>query len=148
MPINKRNAPGGKVQDPSTIANATYNEQSGAQKNMEVGRHLLALPDGSGGYTTNATTARKLLMGKCLAVFNNSATVAAVTLGDDTYPPTAQAAGVVQASTAGRNIGIPCTPNDWTYIAMNDQNQVIASAATLLVFVIDDYSTIQQEASR
>ena len=146
MAKNQRVFPGQATQDPSSITVATYNEVSGAQKNTDVGRHLLALNDGAGGWTTDATTVRKLpSKGRNLAVYNNNTAIAAVTLGDSTYVPTAQAAGAVQAATAGRNVGIPCTPGNWTYIACGEQDQVIASAATLLVFLIDDATSIKTE---
>lgn len=149
MAKTQRNFPGQAVQDPSAIANNTYNEAAGSQKNSEVGRALLALNDGSGGFTTNATATKKLpAKGKNIAVYNNAATVASITLGDGSYVLASQAAGVVQASTNGRSVGIPCEPNAWTYIACNDQDEVIASAATLLVFLISDATSIKQEASR
>lgn len=149
MAKNQRTFPGNKVQDPSTIANHTYNEQSGAQKNMEVGRKLLPLGDGASGYTTDATTAKKLpSKGKNLAVYNNAGAVGSVTLGTNTPALVSQAPGAVQASTNGQSVGIPCTPNDWTYIAAGEHDWVIASAATLLVFIIDDNSSIVQEAVR
>lgn len=138
-----------KVQDPSAISNLTYNEAAGAQKNMEVGRHLLPLTDGAGAFTTDATTARLLpSKGRTLAVYNNAGAVGAITLGSATYVPTAQVAGAVQAATEGQNVGIPCAANSWTYIACGQQDQVISTAATLLVFLVDDDTFIRQEAVR
>lgn len=149
MAINKRTIPGPATQDPSTIAAHTYNEASGAQKNAEVGRHLMPLQTGATTWSTNATTAVKLpSKGKNLAVYNNANAVGSITLGDTDFVPTSQAPGAVQASTNGRNVGIACAPNDWTYIACGDQDQVIASAATLLVYLIDDPTSIKTEASR
>lgn len=149
MAKSQRTFPGNKVQDPSTIANHTYNEMSGAQKNTEVGRHLQPLRINATTWSTDATTAVKLPeKGRNLAVYNNAGAVGSITLGDATYPPTSQAPGAVQATTEGRNVGIACPPNDWTYIACGDQDQVIASAATLLVYLIDDPTSIKQEAAR
>lgn len=149
MAKNQRNFPGQAVQDPSAIANLTYNEQSGAQKNTEVGRKLIALPDGASGFTTNATTAKKLpKKGANLAVYNNAAAVGSITLGTNDPALVSQAPGAVQASTNGQSVGIACPPNDWTYIACGDLDWVIASAATLLVYLIDDVSSIKQEAAR
>lgn len=150
MAINKRTIPGPATQDPSTIAAHTYNEASGAQKNMEVGRHLMPLQTGASTWSTQANSAAVILpsKGRCLAVYNNAAAVGSITLGDTQFPPTSQAPGVVQATTNGRNVGIACPPNDWTYIACGDQDQVIASAATLLVYLIDDPTSIKTEASR
>jgi hypothetical protein len=148
LALFKRVLSGPAVQDPSTIAAHTYNEAAGAQKNTEVGRHLLAIGDGASGYTTNATTARKIPRGKCLAVYNNANAVGSITLGDDAVALVSQAPGAVQANTNGRSVGIACAPNDWTYIACAEQTQVIASAATLLVYMIDDSSTVAQESTR
>lgn len=149
MAKNQRNFPGDKVQDPSSIANLTYNEAAGAQKNTEVGRKLLPLPDGASGYTTNATTAKKLpKKGANLAIYNNAAAVGSITLGTNTPALVSQAAGVVQASTDGQSVGIACTPNDWTYIACGELDWVVASAATLLVYLIEDNTSIKQEAAR
>lgn len=149
MAKNQRVFPGNATQDPSAIAVATYNEQAGAQKNTEVGRKLLPLGDGAGGYKTNATVATKLpAKGKNLAVYNNAATAGVITLGTNTPALTSQALGAVLAGTDGQSVGIPCTPNDWTYIACGELDWVIASAATLFVFVIDDNTSIKTEAAR
>lgn len=146
QPFFKRVIPGPATQDPSTIAAHTYNEPAGARKSAEVGRHLLPLNSG-GTPTTNATTAIVVGKGKNLAVYNNSNAVGSITLGDSNNVPTAQAPGAVQASTT-QNVGIACAPNAWTYIALADQDQVIASAATLLVYLIDDPTSIKQEATK
>jgi len=149
QPFFKRVIPGPATQDPSTIAAHTYNEPAGARKSTEVGRHLLPISDGAGGWTTNATTARIVGKGKNLAVYNNANAVGSITLGDSTDAPVSQAPGVVQGSTQrNQNVGIACAPNSWTYIAMADQDQVIASAATLLVYLIDDPTSIKQEATK
>lgn len=149
MPSNKRNFPGEKTQDPSSIANLTYNNQAGAQKNSEVGRKLLPLGDGASGWTTNATTAKKLPgKGRNLAVYNNAGAVGSITTGTNTPALASQAPGAVQASTNGESVGIACAPNDWTYIACSEHDWVIASAATLLVYLIDDDTSIRQEAAR
>ena len=154
MAINKRTIPGPATQDPSTIAAHTYNEPAGAQKNTEVGRHLKPLNINATSWTTDATTVRTLpSKGKNLAVYNNAGAVGSITLGFSAnsgteLTPVSQAPGAVQAATAGQNIGIACPPNDWTYIACAEQDQVVASAATLLVYLIDDPTSIKTEASR
>lgn len=145
MAKQQRVIPGQSTQDPSSIAAIQYNEPSGAQKNLSIGPNLVALPDGSGGYTTNATTAIRLRAGKNLAIYNNAGVVGSITLGTDAVPPVSQAPGAVQASTNGKSVGIPCPPNAWTYISTNTMTQVIASAATLLVFVIEDPTYINVE---
>lgn len=149
LALFKRVLNGAMVQDPSTIAAHTYNEASGAQKNTEVGRHLMPLQTGAATWSTDATTAVRLPgRGKNLAVYNNANAVGSITLGDDQFAPVSQAPGAVQAATNGRNVGIACPPNEWTYIACGDQNQVIASAPTLLVYLIDDETSLKKEATR
>lgn len=141
-----RQVSGISVVDPSTLNNLTYNNAAGAEKNTDVGRHLLALGDGASGFTTDATTARILpSAGRNLAVYNNSAAIHAITLGY-ANTVTARAAGV--AGAVADDVGIACAPNDWTYIACSDQNWVIADTNLLKVYLIDDDTSIKQEASK
>lgn len=144
MPTNIRTVPGENTLDPSAIANVEYNDAAGSKKVSEVGRHNLPFPFISGGsvsYTTNLTTARPLpKKGMPLAVYNNSGTVHSVTLGESASSPAAAlAAGVTDA--AG-HVGVPCTPNAWTYIATGTKTWVIADSASLLVFLVSDNSSI------
>lgn len=147
MAKNARNLPGNVVQDPGAIANLEYNNASGSKKVSEVGRRLLAIPTVTANvltYTTDASTARVLpSAGRNLAIYNNSAAIHAVTLGEDNTV-VALAAGVTD--TAG-HVGIPCTPNSWTYVACGPKNWVKTDSATLLVFLIDDLTKIAQEAA-
>lgn len=143
MPIIKRNFPGNKTQDQGAISNITYSEPSGAVKVAEVGRHLLPIPTpGSGtGYTTDVSgTPRSLpFKGINLAVYNNANAVGSITLGS-----LSSVASLASGATdAAGNVGIPCPPNAWTYIATSSQQWAISSAATLLVFTIDDVSNVQ-----
>lgn len=145
---NNRNVPGNNVQDPSTIANLTYNEAAGAQKNTDVGRYLVPMVFVSVGvitYTTDATTARALSKkGANLAVYNNSATLGSITFGDDASVASL-AAGAVDANG---NVGVACKPNDWTFLSAGDRSWLKSSAATLLVYVIYDETSIKQESAR
>lgn len=138
--------PGGRILDPSNIDNLEYNNQSGATKTAEVGRYLVPLKYVSGGtvtYTTDASTARIVdNLGTNLAVYNNSSSLGSITLGPGPSAPTSLAAGVTNATG---QVGIPCMPNSWTYIAMYKNQWVISSASTLLTFIIDDNSNIKQE---
>ncbi len=146
---NIRNLQGYAVQDPATLHNLEYSNSSGAKKVAEVGRHLLPIPYKSAptviSFKTDVSTATQLpSMGRCLAVYNNAGAVGSITLGEDgtvvsLAPGTTDAAG---------HVGIPCPPNAWTYIACDNQNWVISSAATLLTFLIDDGTSIKQEAAR
>jgi hypothetical protein len=138
--INKitRNSKGKDVQDPSSIQSLIYNLQVGAQKNMDMGHHLIPIFTG-GSYTTNVTTATAIpRRGITLAVYNNSGSVGSITLGMDN----SIAALAVGATDTNGNVGIACKPNDWTYIATYDKHFVRASASTLIVYVVEDDSYI------
>lgn len=144
MAKNQRNIPGQAVRDPSAIYNNTYSEASGAEKNISVGPHLLPLPAGGGNFTTTPTTATMMpSAGKNIAVFNSHTTqVHSITMGEDNTV-TAQVAGAIQAGT--QHVGIPCTPNDWTYLSCGLQTWIIAESTDLKVFLIDDESSIKIE---
>jgi hypothetical protein len=144
MPTNIRTVPGPNTLDPNSIANNQYNDPAGSQKVSDVGRFNLPFPYISGGttaYTTNLTTALPLPKpGMGLAVYNNSSSVHAITLGESiSSPAAALAAGVTDA--AG-HVGIPCTANAWTYIATANKPWVIADNAALLVFLVGDNSSV------
>jgi hypothetical protein len=139
--IKNRNWQSDQTRDPSAIDNITYNERAGARKVTEVGKYLIPLNNGAGGFTTDASTVRVLqAAGLNLAIYNNSGTVQAVTFGDSTMAP--QAAGIVQTGANAPFVGIPCTPNSWTYVASGIWQYVGTSNASLLVFVIDDPSYV------
>lgn len=128
--------------DPHAADAARFNQQSGGDKNMPVGPCLLPLKTGS-TFTCNATTAVGLdSIGRNIAVYNNANAVGSITLGTD---------GTVAVLASGAtNIagqaGIPCPPNSWTYISMGTQQFLIASAATLLCYQVDDgtYLTLER----
>ena len=84
-------------------------KKSGARKSVDVGRALIPLGDGASGFTTNASTAPRILpsAGVNLAIYNNSGAVGAVTVGDNTM--TAQAPGAVQVSGSNVFVGVPCS---------------------------------------
>lgn len=140
--IKKRNFPGNMVQDPGAIDMLEYSNSVGAIKTSENGRHLLPLPTpGTGtGYTTAPTSAYPLPgAGRNLAVYNNSGSVGSITFGTDNTV-TALAPGATDSS--GR-VGLPCPANSWSYFAAGYSNWVISSASTLLVFLINDDTSIQ-----
>lgn len=144
-PKNIRNVPGDKSYDPNTIIHNQYNDAAGAEKNIPVGGHLLPIPVSANSYTTNAT-ANKILprKGLNLAVYNNAGAVGSITLGE----VSGQLSLAPGATDAGGHVGIPCAPGQWTYISCYTSQWVIASAATLLVFIIDDNSSVKQEATK
>jgi len=142
---NMRNVPGHQSYDQGSIQNNQYNEAAGSQKNSEVGRHLLPIPLSASSFTTDASTIRVLpRKGMNLAVYNNAGALGSITLGESA----AQASLAPGVTDATGHVGLPCPPGQWTYIACSTQQWVISSAATLLVFIIDDNSSIKQEAAR
>jgi hypothetical protein len=144
--IKKRNYPGNNTQDAGAIDNLTYSNSSGARKTAEVGRHLLPFPTpGVGnGYTTDLSSAAYSLpgAGRNLAVYNNSGSVASITFGSSSAI-TALAAGATDSSG---NVGLPCQANAWSYFAAGYSNYVISSSSSLLVFLINDDTSIQAVA--
>lgn len=127
--------------DVPSIDNMSFNEKTGAQKNMEVGRLHLPLDKGDSTKTTDASTACALpYKGACLAVYNNSGTVGAITIGEDNTVA-ALAPGAVDAIGLG-HVGVPCGPNAWTFIACFDKQWVRSTSSALLVFLIADDTTV------
>lgn len=127
--------------DPHSIVANEYNQSAGAEKNINVGPVLLPLSQ-AGVFTCNATAAKGLdAIGKNIAVYNNAGAVGSITLGID-GTVTVLAPGVTNA--AGQ-AGIACPPNAWTHISMGNQQFIIASAATLLVYLVDDGSYLTLE---
>lgn len=149
MSIFKRTSPGPSSVDPSAVDLFSYNNAAGARKSAEVGRHLLPFPksDGAGGiaYTTDLSGAAFPLpgMGKNLAIYNNDTVIHAITLGEDNTV-TALASGATDASG---HVGIPCVPARWTYVACGNQNWAITESNKLLVFLIDDDTSIVKQSN-
>jgi hypothetical protein len=137
--INKRTIPGNVVQDPSAIDVLTYSDQVGAWKVSENGRSLLPLGNGSGGYTTDASTARILPgAGQNLAIYNSDTSAHAVTVSGS---GSTIALGPGEANASG-NVGIACPPGTYTYVACYQSNWVVTDNAALYVYLINDSTTI------
>lgn len=136
-----RQMDGRGVEDPANINNLTYNEASGSFKSIEVGPFFKPIRIGASSYTTDATTARAVRKGAIIAVYNNSGAVGAITCGDSSAM-TALAAGATDSSG---NVGIPCAPNTWTYIATNEKQFIRTTAATLLTFIVEDETYISSQ---
>jgi len=118
-----------------------YNPASGGQKSLIVGPRLLPIPTAAGN-TTNVTTAIGLpYLGANLAIYNNSGTAGSVTVGQSAAV-TSQAIGV---SDANGNVGVACAPNSYTYLSMGANQWIIGSAATLIVYIIEDPTKITME---
>lgn len=122
------------VEDPLQIKAIEYNPSSGGQKSVTVGPHLIPIQI-SGGWTTDASTLKVLpQLGMNLAIYNNAGTVGSVTIGA-TSALTSQAVGAVDANG---NAGVACMPNAWTYLSAGFNQYIITSAATLIVYIIED----------
>lgn len=129
------------LQDPDQIKSIEYNPPSGGQKSLIVGPRLEPIPIAT-GYTTDASTKRALPhLGLNLAIYNNAGAVGSVTIGGSAI--TALAPG---ATDAAGNVGVACPPNAWTYLSMGNNQYIIATAATLLVYIIEDPTRIAQES--
>lgn len=140
---SKRNVPGDKVVDPNAIANYEYNNAAGAKKIINVGPKLHPHRNSGTTWTTDATTALALpRVGRSIAVYNNSGTVGSITFGMDNTV-TVLAAGVVD--NANGHVGIPCKPNDWTYLSGDNYQFFIASSANLMCFLIGDDSYLEND---
>lgn len=129
------------LQDPDQIKAVEYNPASGGQKSLTVGPRLIPIQIAS-GWTTDASAKVALpFFGANLAIYNNAGAVGSVTIGDTTI--TALAPGVT--NPAG-NVGVACPPNAWTYVSAGNNRFVFTSAATLLVYIIEDPTRIAQES--
>ena len=142
--ILKRNVAGNNVQDPNAISLNTYSDQAGSRKVSEVGRSLLPLGNGASGFTTDASTARILPgMGVNLAIYNKDTSVHAVTVSSS-GSTAALAAGETDVNG---NVGIACPPATYTYVACYDDTWVITDSAMLVVYLINDNSSIRPQQS-
>jgi hypothetical protein len=133
------------LQDPSQIEAVQYNPASGGKKVLTVGPRLLPIPIVTAGtptFTTNASVAPVALplKGLNLAIYNNAGTAGSVTTGGITM--TSQAIG---AFDAAGDVGVACPPNSYTYVSMGNNQYVATSAATLIVYIIEDPTWIAQE---
>lgn len=117
--------------DQGVIANALFNDLTGAQKSLIVGPSLKPIFNGT-VFTTNLT-APTVVKGLLLAIYNNSNSLHTITFGDQTV--TALSPGATDA--LGR-VGIPCPPNQWTYLSPGHYTHAITSNPALLVFAIED----------
>ena len=117
-----------------------YNPASGGQKSLLVGPRYLPIPI-NGGWTTTASAGLILpYLGAILAVYNNAGAVGSVTVSP--AATTSQAPGAVDANG---NVGIACAPNSYTLISMGINQHIISSAATLLVYIIEDPTKFAQQ---
>lgn len=121
--------------DPQAVANNTYNDLAGGQKNISIGPKLLPIKLSETSWTTDATTARQCIAGASLAIYNSAAS----TLYSITFGKTSSVASAASGSVdASGNVSVACKPNDWTYLAAGMETWFITSNAALLVYIIAD----------
>jgi hypothetical protein len=117
-----------------------YNPASGGQKSLAVGPRLLPVQI-AGGWTTNASAGLILpSLGLCLAIYNNSGSAGSVVIS-----PASAASLAIGAVDASGNVGVACPANAWTYISTGNNQYIITSASTLIVYIIEDPTRIAQE---
>ena len=122
------------------IDSIEYNPASGGQKSLIVGPRLLPIPI-STGFTTNASAGLALPnLGINLAIYNNSGTA-----GSATISSAVAASLAIGATDASGNVGVACAPNAWTYLSNGANRYLITSAATLIVYIIEDPTKIIQQ---
>jgi hypothetical protein len=140
---NLKRTSGNQALDSGTIANIGFNEAAGVHKVAQAGLKLKPLPLTGTTFTTDASTIRKIQPGSTLALFNNNTTVAAFRLSKK-EDAAALAAGAVD-NTAGDgfgDVGVPVAAGAWHYTNAVDCDNIITSAATLLVFLVEDESRV------
>jgi hypothetical protein len=116
------------------ISSISFNQRSGGTKNLPVGPEL-RMPAGASqlaGFTANGS-AVQVNTGTIVMLFNNSASVAWVTMGKDS----------IASAPAGISTAIPLKPNDWTVLNMGENNRLQTSAATVGCYIIEDESSLQ-----
>jgi hypothetical protein len=140
MPKNQRVVNNDSLNSGLDIVSILYNPASGAQKSLIVGPRYLPIQI-SGGYTTNASAGLILpQLGMILAIYNNAGAVGSITIGGSATTSLA-----VGATDANGNVGVACPPNAWTYISAGNNQYVFTSAATLLVYAMEDPTRLIQE---
>ncbi len=131
------------LQDSYQIKSIEYNPQSGGQKSLAVGPRLIPIQI-AGGFTTNVSGTAVAIpyLGANLAIYNNAGTAASVTAGETLANTLSLAIGATDASG---HVGVACPPNAWSYLSMGNRQWIISSAATVIVYVIEDPTRIAQE---
>lgn len=138
-----RQVEGRDVADPANVNNLTYNQASGAFKSIDGGYHLKPIPVPPSSFTTNAVAAKSCRKGTTIAIYNNSGAMQTFNFGESSSVTTL----AIGISDASGNVGIPCKPNDWTYLNSNEKEWFITSSANLIIFFVEDetYITSQRQ---
>lgn len=128
------------------VKSIEYNPASGGEKSLTVGPRLLPIPvvvTGSPTWKTDVSAATALPdLGMNLAIYNNAGAAGAVTVGQSS----AVASLAIGAVDVNGNVGVACPPNAWTYLSMGANKWIISSAATIIVYIIEDPTRITKES--
>lgn len=135
-----RNTINKAVYDPSNIASQTYNQYTGAQKNMEMGHRFIPISLGA-TFTTDASTVRVIPAGCTLAIYNPTG-AALSARASKAAAPALLAIGVTDAASG--DVGVALAPNSYTFIATWDSNKIITSAGAITYIVADDTAVSNQ----
>lgn len=139
---------GNQALDSGAISNIGFNENAGVHKTSDFGKKLKPIrvithgPDAT-TYTTDASSIKKIEKGMALALYNNAGAVASFRLSNK--PTAASLAPGVTDSTADAgegDVGVAVPPNSWHYTNSSDKEYIITSAATLLVYIVEDESRV------
>lgn len=132
---NRRNK--GTPLDSGAIQSYQANPYSGGQKNLPVGPEFLK--DGSNAYVSgrDVSSGGAVMPGSTLWVFNNSGSVAWLSLSTAT----------IGSAPSAFTDGIPLKPNDWTILSAGENSFVRSSAATVGLYEMKDDTNLVDESS-
>lgn len=144
---NLKRTSGNQALDSGAVANTGFNEAAGVHKVAQAGLKLKPLPLTATTFTTDASTARKFPdKGMAIAIYNNAAAVGSFRLSKAAAPaslaPGATDPGTDPAVAGFGEVGVPVPANSWFYTNSYDAATIITSAATMLVFLVEDESRI------
>jgi len=141
---NLKRTSGNQALDQGATSNIGFNEAAGVHKVAQAGLKLKPLPLTATTFTTDASTIRLLSdKGLALAIYNNAAAVGSFRLSKK-KTAASLAPGVVDntADEGYGDVGVPVPANSWFYTNSYDAAAIITSAATMLVFLVEDESRI------
>ncbi len=111
---------------------SSYNIRSGALKVLPVGAEFQKNA-ASGLSAIIPTTATRVPLGSLLAIYNNSASVQWFNMNNSKD-------GALAAPSSFAN-AFPLKPNDWTYISVGENDQIMVSSPNVGVYIIVDESS-------
>lgn len=110
-----------------------FNTRAGAAKSLKVGPEIRKKTNAGLG-AIDASTLQKILPGTLLAIYNNTNTVQWLTMN--------RASDGAPTTPTGLANAFPLKPNDWTYLSMGENDQILTSSAQVGVYIIEDESLL------